>query len=109
MVKINIGCAGWDYNDWVGVFYPKPLERYNYLEFYSKFFDVIEINSTFYNIPKKSTVLNWYNQVSPDFKFIVKVWQKITHNLNDPDLDYMISQFFNNLTPLLEKATVYLL
>ena len=109
MVKINIGCAGWDYNDWVGVFYPKPLERYNHLEFYSKFFDVIEINSTFYNIPKKSTVLNWYNQVPPDFKFVVKVWQKITHNLNDHDLDYTISQFFNNLTPLQEKVIAYLL
>ncbi|MHA1477264.1 MAG: DUF72 domain-containing protein [Promethearchaeota archaeon] len=109
MVKINIGCAGWDYNDWVGAFYPKPLERYNHLEFYSKFFDVIEINSTFYNIPKKSTVLNWYNQVPPDFKFVVKVWQKITHNLNDHDLDYTISQFFNNLTPLQEKVIAYLL
>ncbi len=109
MVKINIGCAGWDYNDWVGAFYPKPLERYNHLEFYTKFFDIIEINSTFYNIPKKSTVLNWYNQVPPDFKFVVKVWQKITHNLNDPDLDYTISQFFNNLTPLQEKVIAYLL
>jgi len=76
MVKINIGCAGWDYNDWVGAFYPKPLERYNHLEFYSKFFDVIEINSTFYNIH---------------------------------DLDYTISQFFSNLTPLQEKVIAYLL
>jgi len=109
MVKIDIGCAGWDYNDWIGVFYPKLLERYNHLEFYTKFFDVIEINSTFYNIPKKSTVLNWYNQVPPDFKFVVKVWKKITHNLNDPDLDYTISQFFNNLTPLQEKAIAFLL
>ncbi len=109
MVKFNIGCAGWDYNDWIGVFYPKPLERYNHLEFYTKFFDIIEINSTFYNIPKKSTVLNWYNQVPPDFKFVVKIWQKITHNLNDPDLDYVISQFFNHLAPLQEKVIVFLL
>ena len=109
MVKIYFGCAGWDYNDWVGVFYPKPLERYNHLEFYSRFFNVIEVNSTFYNIPKKSTVLNWYNQVPTDFKFVVKVWQKITHNLNDPDLDYKVSQFFNNLTPLREKVKIFLL
>ena len=94
MVKISLGCAGWDYKDWVGPFYPKPLERYNHLEFYSKFFDIIEINSTFYNIPNKVTVSNWNNQVPQDFKFIVKVWQKITHNLNDPDLDYLLSQFF---------------
>ncbi|MFX0049533.1 MAG: DUF72 domain-containing protein, partial [Candidatus Hermodarchaeota archaeon] len=109
MVKKWLGCAGWDYKDWVGTFYPKPLERYNHLEFYSKFFDIIEVNSTFYNLPNKSTVLNWYNQVPPDFKFVVKVWQKITHNLNDSDVDYSISQFFSQLSPLGEKATLYLL
>ena len=109
MVEIHIGTAGWDYKDWVGTFYPKPLDRYNHLEFYSKYFDIIEINSTFYNIPKKETVINWYNQVSADFKFVVKVWQKITHNLNDSDLDYVISQFFSQLYPLREKVIAYLL
>jgi len=109
MVKISIGCAGWDYKDWVSTFYPKPLERYNRLEFYTKFFDIIEINSTFYNIPNKATVINWYNQVPADFKFTVKVWQKITHNLNDFDYDYLISQFFSQLAPLREKVVVYLL
>jgi len=109
MIKLSFGCAGWDYKDWEGNFYPKPLERNKHLEFYSKFFDIIEVNSTFYNIPNKATVYNWYNQVHPDFKFIVKVWQKITHNLNDPDLDYLISQFFSQLAPLREKALLYLL
>ena len=109
MVKISLGCAGWDYNDWVGSFYPKPLERYNRLEFYSKFFDVVEVNSTFYNLPNQSTVNKWYAQVPENFRFIVKVWQKITHNLNDTDLDYLISQFFNQLTPLREKVVAFLL
>jgi uncharacterized protein YecE (DUF72 family) len=109
MVKKGFGCAGWDYKDWIGPFYPKPLERYNHLEFYSKFFDIIEVNSTFYNLPNKTTVTNWYNQVPPDFKFIVKVWQKITHNLNDSDLDYLISQFFSQLSPLREKTLLFLL
>lgn len=109
MVKISLGCAGWDYKDWVGPFYPKPLERYNHLEFYSKFFDIIEINSTFYNIPNKGTVSKWNNQVPQDFKFTVKVWQKITHNLNDPDLDYLISQFFSQIYPLREKVLLFLL
>jgi len=109
MVKIHIGTAGWDYKDWVGTFYPKPLDRINHLEFYSNYFDIIEINSTFYNIPKKETVINWYNQVSADFKFVVKVWQKITHHLNDSDLEYVISQFFSQLHPLREKVIAYLL
>jgi uncharacterized protein YecE (DUF72 family) len=109
MLELSFGCAGWDYKDWEGTFYPKPLERTKHLEFYSKFFDIIEVNSTFYNIPNKATVNNWYNQVPTNFKFIVKVWQKITHNLNDPDLDYLISQFFSQLTPLREKTLLYLL
>jgi uncharacterized protein YecE (DUF72 family) len=109
MVKISLGCAGWDYKDWVGSFYPKPLERNNHLEFYSKFFDIIEINSTFYNIPNKTTVNNWYNQVPQDFRFIVKVWQKITHSLNDLDLDYLLSQFFSQLSPLRDKVLHFLL
>ena len=109
MVKISLGCAGWDYKDWVGTFYPKPLERHNHLEFYSNFFEIIEINSTFYNIPNKKTVNNWYNQVAANFRFVVKVWQKITHNLNDSDLDYLISQFFSQLSPLRDKVIAYLL
>lgn len=109
MTKLSLGCAGWDYKDWVGTFYPKPLERHNHLEFYSKIFDIIEINSTFYNIPNKAAVINWYNQVPTNFKFVVKVWQKITHNLKDSDLDYLISQFFSQLSPLREKVIMYLL
>ena len=109
MVEIKLGCAGWDYKDWVGVFYPKLLERHHRLEFYANIFDIIEINSTFYNVPNKTTVINWYNQVPANFKFAVKVWQKITHNLNDPDLDYVVSQFFSQLYPLGEKVFAYLL
>lgn len=109
MVKLSFGCAGWDYKDWIGNFYPKPLERYNHLEFYSKFFDLVEVNSTFYNLPKKATVNNWYNQVPSNFKFIVKVWQRITHNLTDSDLDYLISQFFSQLSPLRDKIVSFLL
>ncbi|MBY9014912.1 MAG: DUF72 domain-containing protein [Candidatus Lokiarchaeota archaeon] len=109
MVKISLGCAGWDYKDWVGAFYPKSLERYNHLEFYSKFFDIIEINSTFYNIPNKTTVINWYNQVSANFKFIVKVWQELTHNFKEANIEDSISQFFYRLSPLKEKIFAYLL
>ena len=49
-IKIFIGCAGWDYKDWVGPFYPKTLESSRHLEHYVKYFDMVEINSTFYNL-----------------------------------------------------------
>ncbi|MFX1428312.1 MAG: DUF72 domain-containing protein [Promethearchaeota archaeon] len=109
MVKIDIGTAGWDYRDWIGSFYPKQLERTHYLEFFSKYFDIVEINSTFYNLPSKDMVKNWRNRVPEKFRFIVKVWQKITHNLEDPELDLSIVNFFSVMTHLNEKVIAYLL
>ncbi len=109
MARIHIGCAGWDYKDWIGPFYPKLLESYNRLVFYTKYFNVIEINNTFYSLPKFSIVQNWSEQAPADFKFIVKVWQEITHNFKDVNIKDSISQFFYRLSPLKEKTFAYLL
>lgn len=109
MVKIYIGTAGWDYKDWIGSFYPKLLESHNRLRFYTKYFNVIEINNTFYSLPKISTVQNWSEQVPSDFKFIVKVWQEITHNFKNANIEHSISQFFYRISPLKDKIYAYLL
>ncbi len=109
MAKINIGCAGWDYKDWMASFYPKSLEKYNRLKFYSRFFDLIEINTTFYNVPKYSIVKKWNGRVPEKFKYVIKVWQKITHDLKVPNLAFLISQFFYHLSPIQEKTVAYLL
>jgi uncharacterized protein YecE (DUF72 family) len=109
MPNIYIGCAGWDYKDWKGPFYPKNLERYNFLKYYSKYFDVVEVNSTFYNIPDEEIVSNWAIRVPPNFKYIIKVWQKITHNLFDSNLESNVSQFFYRMQPLEGKVLTYLL
>ena len=109
MVKISIGCAGWDYKDWIGPFYPKLLESQNRLVFYTKFFNIIEINTTFYSLPKLSVVQNWSEQVPADFKFTVKVWREITHNSKDANIEDSISQFFYRLSPLKEAVFAYLL
>ncbi|MHA2390846.1 MAG: DUF72 domain-containing protein [Promethearchaeota archaeon] len=109
MARIEIGTAGWDYKDWTGNFYPKRLERSQHLAFYSKYFNLVEINSTFYNLPSKQIVENWFNQVPQDFRFVVKVWQNITHTLDDPELDSKIISFFSTLTPLKKKLKAILL
>jgi uncharacterized protein YecE (DUF72 family) len=109
MSKIYIGCAGWDYKDWIGSFYPKNFERYNFLEYYAKYFDIVEVNSTFYNIPPEEVVHNWAIRVPAKFNYIIKVWQKITHNLFDSNLDSNISQFFYSMKPLNGKVLAYLL
>jgi uncharacterized protein YecE (DUF72 family) len=103
MAKIIIGTAGWDYKDWIGPFYPKNLEKSNKLEHFSQFFEIVEVNSTFYNLPSKKMVINWYNRVPQNFRFIVKVWQKISHNLSDPNLHSYITDFFSVIESLKEK------
>jgi uncharacterized protein YecE (DUF72 family) len=108
MVTIQIGCAGWLYEDWKGNFYPKGLDTPEYLPYYAKIFDIIEINSTFYNLPSKETVSNWHNRVPANFLFIVKVWQAITHKIYNPDVDFSLTQFFDRLDPLKGKIYAYL-
>ena len=107
-IKIFIGCAGWDYKDWVGPFYPKTLESSLHLEHYIKYFDIVEINSTFYNLPSSEIVFGWATRVPKDFQFIVKVWQKITHNLNETDLDMYINQFFSRMETLRDNISRFL-
>ncbi|MFX0140763.1 MAG: DUF72 domain-containing protein [Candidatus Hodarchaeota archaeon] len=109
MVKISIGTAGWDYKDWVGPFYPKKLKKSQHLEYFSKIFNLVEINSTFYNLPSENMIINWNNRVPKSFRFIIKGWQKITHNLEDPDLDSYIIEFFSRMSFLRPKIAGFLL
>ncbi len=108
MVKISVGTAGWDYKDWKGAFYPQRVDKRQNLEFYSNFFDVIEINSSFYNLPSNEMVNNWENRVPQNFRFIIKVWQEITHNLGDFEITTRITKFFQRFEPLKSKILGFL-
>lgn len=80
MNKLRIGCSGWSYTQWVGRFYPPKPEEF--LKLYSKIFDAVEIDSTFYRVPETSTVTFWKNATPYDFLFYPKVSQIITHDLS---------------------------
>jgi uncharacterized protein YecE (DUF72 family) len=79
--KIYIGTLGWSYpkgeGTWNGYFYPSGTK--NELEYYSRFFDTVEINSSFYRPPNPGMAINWAKRVPSDFVFAVKLWQKFTH------------------------------
>ncbi len=77
MGVIRLGCSGWDYRDWVDVFY-KTMEE-SKLHAYSKIFNTAEINSTFYSYPSQGIVFGWAKYTPPDFKFAVKLNRIITH------------------------------
>ncbi len=78
---IYIGTSGWSYpkgeGTWKGYFY--PAGKINELEYYSQFFNTVEINSSFYRPPNPGYVYNWARRVPEGFLFSVKLWQKFTH------------------------------
>jgi uncharacterized protein YecE (DUF72 family) len=79
--NLYIGTSGWSYpkgeGTWTGYFYPDA--KVNELEYYSQFFNAVEINSTFYRPPNPVFAYNWAKRVPEGFLFTVKLWQKFTH------------------------------
>ncbi len=78
---IRIGTSGWSYprgeGSWNGIFY--PVKPKNELELYSRVFNAVEVNSTFYRLLDPQTARAWAKITPKDFEFAIKVWQKFTH------------------------------
>jgi uncharacterized protein YecE (DUF72 family) len=75
-----IGCSGWNYSHWRdGVFYPPRLPSDRWLEFYAERFDTVEVNSSFYRLPRRETVARWAATAPEGFTFAVKVSRYVTH------------------------------
>ncbi len=79
---IRFGPAGWDYRDWQGIVYPSPRPKgFDPLAWLSSYFDVVEVNSTFYRPAAARVALDWCRRVSgsPSFRFTAKLWRRFTH------------------------------
>jgi uncharacterized protein YecE (DUF72 family) len=76
---IHVGTMGWSYNFWKGNFYPEELKPQQFLGYYARQFDTVEINSTFYSIPQAQTVEEWKKQTPARFIFSLKFPRAITH------------------------------
>ena len=79
MGQILVGCSGWQYADWREAFYPKGCPQRRWLEVYAQRFRTVEVNSTFYRLPKRDPVAHWVEQVPEGFVFTVKVSRYLTH------------------------------
>ena len=79
MRKIHVGTMGWSYDFWKGSFYPEKLQSSEFLTYYSSKFDTVEVDSTFYRIPREQTVSSWKEQTPKGFVFSPKFPQVITH------------------------------
>jgi uncharacterized protein YecE (DUF72 family) len=103
-VRSYIGCSGFHYKEWKGVFYPEKLPQRKWFEYYSEQFNTLELNVTFYRFPQKTFLQNWY-KTSPDhFVFAVKVPRLITHYKQFRDTESMLGDFYNTIREgLLDK------
>lgn len=98
--KIFIGTSGWHYSHWKGPFYPKDLPEKHFLEHYVQHFSTVELNRTFYSLPKRKVFEDYGATVPRSFLFSVKASRYITHNkkLKDPKLP--LRRFFHAVTGL---------
>jgi len=75
-LKLYVGCSGFSYSVWSGHFYPPKLPENEYLEYYSKVFDYVEIDATFYRTPHVMTVTKWAKITPDNFRFTAKMPQR---------------------------------
>ncbi|HXF04078.1 MAG TPA: DUF72 domain-containing protein [Blastocatellia bacterium] len=102
---IRIGPAGWSYDDWWGRVYPHPAPRgFDPLEYLARYFDTIEINSSFYRPPTTAMTRRWVARVgeNPRFKFTAKLYRKFTHERTPTPEDE--ASFKRGMEPLVEAG-----
>ena len=78
-MNLYVGTSGYSYKEWKGSFYPEDLPDKQMLRYYGERFRSVEINNTFYRMPKASVLETWAGEVPADFKFVLKASQRITH------------------------------
>jgi len=109
MNKIHVGTMGWSYRFWADSFYPKGLESERFLSEYSKHFNTVEVDSTFYRIPSKSTISKWKEQTPDDFLFSAKFPRTITHEKMLKDCKEQTERFIERVSGLQDKLGPLLL
>ncbi len=100
---LYIGTSGWSYKHWHGIFYPHDLKADKYLEYYTTKFSCVELNSCFYHLPVKKTVLGWMDRTPGSFRFCLKLSRYITHRNMLLHVDEALQKFFGVFEGMKEK------
>ncbi len=99
--SIRVGTSGYTFEDWKGLIYPKSLKG-SALPHYARLFNCVEINTTFYRVPRQSLFARMLDHVPPDFVFLVKVPREITHE--PTGFDRAAMEFADAVTPLVRAG-----
>lgn len=95
MAACHIGTSGWNYKHWTGGrFYPPKLAPRKWLAYYADRYDTVEINNSFYRVPKPETMAAWAAAVPKGFLFATKIWRGITHYRKLKECSDLLEKFF---------------
>ena len=107
-MRCHIGTSGWTYPHWRGVFYPGEIPRSAWLAYYSSRFSTVELNATFYRLPRPSSFEKWSNGTGSDFLWSLKGNRYITHIKRLRDVSKEITRMYESFAPLKKKVAVIL-
>lgn len=95
-----VGTSGYSYKEWKGTFYPDDLASKDMLSYYADKLTAVEINNTFYRMPKSTVLETWRGQVPESFRFSIKASQRITHKKRLKDAESEMEFLLGNLATL---------
>jgi uncharacterized protein YecE (DUF72 family) len=108
--RYHVGCSGWAYDGWKGTFYPGKLPQSRWLEYYASIFNVVEVDSTFYTMPRPDIVKRWREKTPAGFSFAPKLFMGITHELHravvEKSLETLVNRYFQAISLLGSKLAV---
>ena len=104
--NVYVGCAKWGRKEWVGKIYPPKTKEKDYLSYYVKQFDCIELNATHYRIHEADVIKGWASKAGNDFKFCPKFPQLISHLKRLRDCERLTEDFYNSISHFKNKLGV---
>ncbi len=102
-MHVLAGTSGFSYKEWKGSFYPEDLPAEEMLAHYAARLPAVEINNTFYRMPKPALLESWAAQVAPEFRFVLKASQRITHHKRLKEAGEEVAYFFRTAATLGER------
>ena len=102
-MRVLAGTSGFSYKEWKGSFYPEDLPAERMLAYYAERLPAVEINNTFYRMPKPALLESWAAEVPPEFRFVLKASQRITHFKRLKDTGSEVEYFFGVASTLGER------
>ena len=107
--SVYVGCSGWYYDSWLGHFYPANSDHREFLKYYSRVFNFVEIDSSFYRPPNLFVTKRWASITPDNFRFTAKFPRSITHEKRLADPENELRYFFDMMRPLQRKLLALLI